>query len=912
MLRAKDLKDGFIMKTRVWARLVVVGLFLFGIATIGIVLSSCTAVDGLDSNIYGNSVYPQLTNTYDLGSNTLVWNNLWVNNINGLPYTGGGGAIALTSAHILVGNGSNVATDVAASGDLTVDNTGKFTVTGIQGHSITLAAGYLEWTGAAWTFGAGGGGITSVDTGTPSNITGILTGNGSILGSITDNSSNWNTAYSDRITSATGSGVLTLGISGNALTGSVNLSGYQTSLSFSDSLVNNSGTVTLVNDSASPSASYYYGTNSGGTLGYFALPSLSGFVPYSGATGDVTLGAHGLTSASLTDSGLTSGRVPYAGTGGLLGDSSHLTYSNTGTGTLTTGTFSGALSGNATTATSAGSVTGLSVTAGKTLTVSDSATIATNSITLAGGEVLTFTAGNNLTLATTGATSVTLPTSGTLMSNPMTTLGDIIYENATPTADRLAGSTTASTRKFLTSTATAGGVAQAPVWNVLATTDIPDISATYETVSALGSWAGSSNITTLGTITTGAWSGTVITPAKGGTGVANGTNNTITFTGNYTLGLTLSNNTALTLPTSGTLVADTVTTLSSLASIGTITTGTWHGGLITGTYGGTGVNNGTNTLTLAGNFTTSGAHSLTLTTTGDTNVTLPTSGTLMSTTSQANYGLTIVNNTWSSITKNATWYLGSTAAPSTTADRHRIYFPTSGTLTSIYIAAYQSSATIGTSETFSVYIRINNATDVLVTSSATADATQYGYNIWSNTGLSQAVNAGDYFEIKIVTPNWTTAPGSMYVSGSVSVNMASVTTHSYGLTVVNNNWTSPAINTTYYVGSTQASSTTANVHRIYFPSSGTLTSIYIAAYQSSTTVGTGETFSVYVRINNTTDVLLTSSAVANAAQYAYNVWSNTNLNTVVNAGDYMEIKIVTPAWATPPGTMYLSGSIEVQ
>jgi hypothetical protein len=38
----------------------------------------------------------------------------------------------------------------------------------------------------------------------------------------------------------------------------------------------------------------------------------------------------------------------------------------------------------------------------------------TNSISLAGGEVLTFTASNALTLATTGSTSVTLPTTGTL------------------------------------------------------------------------------------------------------------------------------------------------------------------------------------------------------------------------------------------------------------------------------------------------------------------------------------------------------------------------------------------------------------------------------------------------------------------------------------------------------------------
>lgn len=40
-------------------------------------------------------------------------------------------------------------------------------------------------------------------------------------------------------------------------------------------------------------------------------------------------------------------------------------------------------------------------------------------------------------------------------------------------------------------------------------------------------------------------------PANGGTGVANGTNNTITFTGNFTLGLTLTGNTSVTLPTSG-------------------------------------------------------------------------------------------------------------------------------------------------------------------------------------------------------------------------------------------------------------------------------------------------------------------------------------------------------------------------
>jgi hypothetical protein len=67
---------------------------------------------------------------------------------------------------------------------------------------------------------------------------------------------------------------------------------------------------------------------------------------------------------------------------------------------------------------------------------------------------------------------------------------------------------------------------------------------------------------------------------------------------------------------------------SSLTSVGTLTSGTWNATIISPTYGGTGVNNGTNTITVAGNFATAGAFATTLTATGATNVTLPTTGTL--------------------------------------------------------------------------------------------------------------------------------------------------------------------------------------------------------------------------------------------------------------------------------------------
>jgi hypothetical protein len=49
---------------------------------------------------------------------------------------------------------------------------------------------------------------------------------------------------------------------------------------------------------------------------------------------------------------------------------------------------------------------------------------------------------------------------------------------------------------------------------------------------------------------------------------------------------------------------------------------------LAGTYGGTGVNNGSSTITLGGSLTTSGAFTTTLTVTANTSVTLPTTGTL--------------------------------------------------------------------------------------------------------------------------------------------------------------------------------------------------------------------------------------------------------------------------------------------
>jgi hypothetical protein len=101
-------------------------------------------------------------------------------------------------------------------------------------------------------------------------------------------------------------------------------------------------------------------------------------------------------------------------------------------------------------------------------------------------------------------------------------------------------------------------------------------------------------------------------------------------------GLTKNGNTLDVVGTAGriTISADAVDISSSyvgqatITTLGTIATGTWQGSVVAGQYGGTGVANTGKTITVGGNFATSGAHTTTLTTTANTTLTLPVTGTL--------------------------------------------------------------------------------------------------------------------------------------------------------------------------------------------------------------------------------------------------------------------------------------------
>lgn len=117
---------------------------------------------------------------------------------------------------------------------------------------------------------------------------------------------------------------------------------------------------------------------------------------------------------------------------------------------------------------------------------------------------------------------------------------------------------------------------------------------------------------------------------------------------------------------------------------------------------------------------------------------------------------------------------------------------------------------------------------------------------------------------------------------------------------------SPADSTTYYIGGlfALAPSTTANIARIVIQKAGTITRCNIC-FNNGGTLGSGETFSAYLRVNNTNDYLISSNCTTNTAwQYQ----ANTNMNISVSASDTVEVKIIFPAYVTNPTNVMVYGT----
>lgn len=119
---------------------------------------------------------------------------------------------------------------------------------------------------------------------------------------------------------------------------------------------------------------------------------------------------------------------------------------------------------------------------------------------------------------------------------------------------------------------------------------------------------------------------------------------------------------------------------------------------------------------------------------------------------------------------------------------------------------------------------------------------------------------------------------------------------------------SPSDSTTYYVGSPlPLDPSTGTLYGVSCPVTGTLTKAYVTAIVTGT-AATTENITIRVRnITSATNVDVTTTAQWNTATPAATTSSSTALSLAVTAGDKLAIQIVTPAWATNPTAVYVTG-----
>lgn len=117
---------------------------------------------------------------------------------------------------------------------------------------------------------------------------------------------------------------------------------------------------------------------------------------------------------------------------------------------------------------------------------------------------------------------------------------------------------------------------------------------------------------------------------------------------------------------------------------------------------------------------------------------------------------------------------------------------------------------------------------------------------------------------------------------------------------------SPGDGATVYFGQQPRAPGAVGLSKVYIRKPGTIKMANILA--QSGTAGGAENWSLYIRLNNTTDTLIETIG----ASAAERVFDNSSLNIAVVAGDYFEIKSVQPTWVTNPLTTIYGGYVYIE
>lgn len=167
-----------------------------------------------------------------------------------------------------------------------------------------------------------------------------------------------------------------------------------------------------------------------------------------------------------------------------------------------------------------------------------------------------------------------------------------------------------------------------------------------------------------------------------------------------------------------------------------------------------------------------------------------------------------------------------------------------------------------------------------------------------------AVPSQAQMDAKLNKSDTITATDLFYTKAQIDAKNAGFT-----ITFDPGSYSTPTDNTTYYYGAFQSlgMTTGAALRQVVIPYNCTLVGWSVT--ERSTATPSGEASTLYVRINNTTDVSLTNALIFHAPNAPISTYRGVGLTTNLTAGDKIEMKLLTATWATDATSIMLTTTL---